>query len=47
MRKEQKAIKLALALVARPWNGHDDFSKGMRLLQKKMGLTKTKKSNKI
>jgi hypothetical protein len=42
MKKETRAIKIALELLKGKYDGKDDFSKGMRLLQEKM----KKKGNK-
>ena len=36
---EQEAITAGLALVAAPWDGDSDFDRGMRLLQKHLGVS--------
>ena len=46
MNEERKAIELALKLVAgSKWDGKDDFSRGMRLLQ--MSLVRQAKKNQL
>ena len=41
--KEKDAIEAGLALLGAKWDGDDDFSKGMRLIQEKIKEKKGKK----